>query len=304
MTTPISFVLVTFHRPERLRKCLESVFAYLEAGDEVIVVDNGNSQAAAQTSEELGATYLAQRENLGPGPGRNIGVQMATNDLIFFLDDDAYLVSRPFTAEVERLLQRPEVGAIGFPIMELSSSQILYASHEGRAKAFAAGAFLIKAKAFHEANGFDPEIKWSEEFDLAVRLANLGHQIHNVSTPKVIHDSVNPINVPHSRKKLEAIFYGRIRTLLKSFSFRHVGVMAFRLFLTALAKNSPFRTIGGISVATLFLIRDFPEIYRERAVLRKDVELFFVRPNLIEDELSVPLSSKAWRFLQRKLPQR
>ena len=102
-------VLTMGQRPEDLRRGLESVLAQQGVRTDVVVVGNGWVPADLPG----GVRGHALEENLGIPAGRNAGVPEVDGDLIFFLDDDAWLAQPDTLARFAALFAaRPEVGLI------------------------------------------------------------------------------------------------------------------------------------------------------------------------------------------------
>ena len=55
---------------------------------EVIVVDDGSTDATRDVAEKAGATVISLRENLGKGHALDVGVKRAQSDTLLFLDAD------------------------------------------------------------------------------------------------------------------------------------------------------------------------------------------------------------------------
>ena len=87
-----SVLVVTRGRPGALRRALESVAACEPAPHEVLVVDGDRDAAAEETVSELGSSVPFDVTYAVAPPGvsvqRNRGVDLATGDVIVFLDDD------------------------------------------------------------------------------------------------------------------------------------------------------------------------------------------------------------------------
>ena len=91
-----SVIIPTFNRASLLRQALESVAQQTFRDFEILVVDDGSTDATPQVAESFGAQLLRQ-ENRGPGAARNLGLQHASGHYIAFLDsDDQWL---PWTLE-------------------------------------------------------------------------------------------------------------------------------------------------------------------------------------------------------------
>ncbi|NDJ55155.1 MAG: glycosyltransferase [Chloroflexi bacterium] len=93
--TLATFVVVTYKRPDFLPRCLESIQKQGYRPLEVIVVDNGDdvdpSVLNGLKAAGVDARLLRPGANLGPGQGRNLGMQQASGDIAVFVDDDAVI---------------------------------------------------------------------------------------------------------------------------------------------------------------------------------------------------------------------
>lgn len=90
MTSPditISVIIPAYNAAHFLQRSLGSVFAQTLPPHEVIVVDDGSTDATAQIAEQLGAKVIS-RPNGGLGAARNTGIQHASGEWIALLDAD------------------------------------------------------------------------------------------------------------------------------------------------------------------------------------------------------------------------
>jgi glycosyltransferase involved in cell wall biosynthesis len=93
---PVSVVIPTYNRAALIGESVDSVLAAVSPGDEVIVVDDGSTDA----TEEALAPYQSMIRylripNSGPGAARNHGIRAARNPLVAFNDsDDLWLADR------------------------------------------------------------------------------------------------------------------------------------------------------------------------------------------------------------------
>jgi glycosyltransferase involved in cell wall biosynthesis len=106
----ISVVIPAFNEQERLPATLEAVLAHLERGGwsgfEILVVDDGSTDATRAIAEEFGASHpevhvLANPGNRGKGYSVRHGMLRAEGDWVLFTDAD---LSAPI-AELEKLLR-------------------------------------------------------------------------------------------------------------------------------------------------------------------------------------------------------
>ncbi len=86
----VSVVIVDYDGADLLGPCLRSVFAQAYRPMEVILVDNGSTDASSTMVEKEfpAVRYLPQAGNLGFAEGNNVGVRAATGDIIVLLNND------------------------------------------------------------------------------------------------------------------------------------------------------------------------------------------------------------------------
>gem|GEM_PF-689240 len=118
-TLPLTVVVCTFNRAPRLRDCLESLMDQTEPREsfEVIVVDNGSSDATKEVADSFHSRWKGVRRVVEPVQGlshaRNRGVREAFGSAIAFIDDDAR-ADRDWVRTIIGFYQRhPTVDAVG-----------------------------------------------------------------------------------------------------------------------------------------------------------------------------------------------
>ncbi len=97
MNSPkVSIVIPTYNRTEYLKKAIQSALNQTYQEIEVIVVDdNKNKPDIREWVETLmkeypQVVYVQNDKNLGGGKNRNRGIEVATGEMIAFLDDDDF----------------------------------------------------------------------------------------------------------------------------------------------------------------------------------------------------------------------
>ena len=85
----VSVVVCTYNGSRTIRDCLDGASRLAYPDYEVIVVDDGSSDATAVIARQYDCR-LIQTENRGLASARNSGLAAATGDIIAYLDDDAY----------------------------------------------------------------------------------------------------------------------------------------------------------------------------------------------------------------------
>lgn len=94
----LSIIILTMNRKSQLIEALDScLICELPKNFEIIVVNNGSNDGTADVlksyagAHEIPFIIKNLTQNLGAGEGRNIAIETATGDYLFFLDDDAVI---------------------------------------------------------------------------------------------------------------------------------------------------------------------------------------------------------------------
>ena len=85
----ISVVVCSYNGARTIRDCLESLRRLEYPNFEVIVVDDGSTDATATIAREYGYRVIST-ENRGLSSARNTGLEAASGEIVAYLDDDAY----------------------------------------------------------------------------------------------------------------------------------------------------------------------------------------------------------------------
>jgi len=111
----ISVIIVSWNAREFLSDCLNSIRkSGGESVREVIVVDNGSSDASAEmVSEQFPEVTLERsKENLGFARGNNLGIQRATGEYLALINSDVVLHPGSLDQLASCLSRRHEVGLV------------------------------------------------------------------------------------------------------------------------------------------------------------------------------------------------
>ncbi|MDF1880941.1 glycosyltransferase [Sulfurimonas sp. MAG313] len=84
----ISVIIPAFNRVKTLARAIDSVLAQSYKVSEIIVVDDGSSDATSEVAKNYPEVLLLRQNNLGVSTARNNGVMMASYEWVAFLDSD------------------------------------------------------------------------------------------------------------------------------------------------------------------------------------------------------------------------
>jgi O-antigen biosynthesis protein len=85
----VSVIVCTFNGSRTLSECLESLLRLEYPNYEVIVVNDGSTDATAKIAHNYGFRVITT-ENQGLASARNTGLRAATGEIVAYIDDDAY----------------------------------------------------------------------------------------------------------------------------------------------------------------------------------------------------------------------
>ena len=117
MSTPaVSIIVITYKRGPELERCLRSIAAQegLPAPVEVILIDNAGD-ALVNWPNVPGFTWQVERAhgNLGVAGGRNLGMVLASGELLLFIDDDAEWETHTTARQaLDLLTSAADIGAV------------------------------------------------------------------------------------------------------------------------------------------------------------------------------------------------
>jgi len=267
---------VTHNSEEEIGPCLRAALA---TGAEVIVIDNGSSDATVERIRSTGARVIANLDNRGFAAAVNQGIRAIQGNPILLLNPDAILKTG-----IEPLCEAcvaPEVGAVGgklvdadnsaqagFNIRRLPTSTVLAfeallinrlwprnpANWHYRCYEFdydepakveqPAGAFLMfRREVWEEVGGFDERFYpiWFEDVDFCKRLRDHGYYLYYEPRAVATHRGGHSIRKILLEKR-EFYWYG---SLLK-YGFKHYRTTSARLLCLAVMVGLFLRMTVGI----------------------------------------------------------
>ncbi|PIE67493.1 MAG: hypothetical protein CSA23_03440 [Deltaproteobacteria bacterium] len=183
----VSVVVPALNCADYIEEAIESLLAQTMAPDEIIVVDNGSTDATLDRIKHFASKLIVSHEpKRGASAARNTGVKLACNELIAFLDSDD--ISTPTRLEKQvKTLERDNDAAMVFCDVEYcdeagkpTGQVITYPGY--RRDAFlgqlfernripSTSAAMVRRSAFELAGGFDENYSFNEEYDLWLRIA-------------------------------------------------------------------------------------------------------------------------------------
>lgn len=195
----ISVVLPVYNAEAYVREAVESILAQTFTDFELIAINDGSTDGSGAILRELAARdtriVLVERPNGGLVSALNEGIKIARAELIARMDADDVSMPERFALQHARMMEEPELAVLGsfFHIMDRDGAIIrLYddlplTPAEARS---AVGGFLVahpavmmRRDAVLKAGGYRKAFCHAEDYELWLRMIDLGYAIANLPRP-------------------------------------------------------------------------------------------------------------------------
>ncbi len=165
---------------------------------ELLVVDDGSTDATAEVAAALPGVTLLRRANGGPSAARNTGIEAAAGEWVAFLDADDRWLPGKLDAQLRAASEHPEAvlvatdwvregepvgpGQTRWPLpVEVHGYEDLLVMNR-----FQTSTVLARTAVLRELGGFLPELDGAEDWDMWLRCAAQG-PIVRIAAPLVVY---------------------------------------------------------------------------------------------------------------------
>lgn len=212
----LSVITVNYNGAKDTGAMIESLQEHLSVHHELIVVDNGSKNNEALLLQEKYPFIRAIRldENLGFAGGNNVGIQQASGNYLFFLNNDAFVQDGSIARLIDAMKHNPLLGGISPKILfadkgggiqfagytplsrvTLRNRLIGYREKDGgqyetaRPTPYLHGAAMLIRREAIEKAGMMPEIYflYYEELDWSIRIRRQGYSLEYNPSGTVYH---------------------------------------------------------------------------------------------------------------------
>lgn len=181
MSSPlVSVIIPTYCYAQYVPDAVESALAQTYSNLEVIVVDDGSTDATQEALRPYhGRIKYIFQHNQGAAAARNTGIQHARGEWIAFLDADDVWHREKVRMQMQSATGMQDVGLLGSPVSYYLPS-VLTADPEVRilhvrdfllSTPFAASSVVVRRTCFNEVGLFDTSLRNAEDRDMWLRLA-------------------------------------------------------------------------------------------------------------------------------------
>ena len=315
----LSVAIVTFNSAGAVALSLPAIVAELREGDELIVCDNGSSDATVARVRELApaATLIEAGENLGFAAGCNRAAAAASGELLLLLNPDNVVapgfrdaielphLERRGWAAWQGLITDGGGASVNTYGNEIHFTGIAWAGGAGqpvsaapatpREIAFPSGACLaIRRDAWEQLGGFSPDyFLYHEDTDLGLRLWLAGYRVGVEPRALSEHD----YEFGKGAQKWRYLERNRWATIIRDYPRRLLLALLPALLVTELALLV-VATVGGWLPqklrANAEVLRWLPRLLRERREIQADAAIDASRfAELMLPDLESPFLGRA-----------
>ncbi len=258
-----SFVIPTRGRNAQLVELLRSIERQSVTTETLVMDDAGSPELAALLAREFPSVrYYAIGTGRGPTFQRNRGIDAASAEIVFPLDDDATLPSPHTVEQTLAEFNHPRVVAVAIPYVNIRydsrvrqrapDADTVWVEH-----AFIGASHALRRSAFLRVGGYREHFLYmGEEGDLCLRLLSLGYVVR-AGTADPIHHHESPI-----RNSALADYCGRRNDILFAWHNVPAGALAVHLAGTtwnglksSLRASNRIRSFQGLLVGYRDIVR-------------------------------------------------
>jgi len=181
-TVAISVAIPAYGHAASLRQSLERIAACSPRPTEVLIHADGGWQVPAEILADLpfAVRVLSSTQRHGPGGGRHLLMQAATEDLVASFDDDSWPLDSDYFAKAWALMQAFPKAAVLSPAVYLREKPPLEPLPEASlARSFEGSASITRRSHYLQLPGYVPvpEAYGVEEADLSLQIHAAGFEI-------------------------------------------------------------------------------------------------------------------------------
>jgi glycosyltransferase involved in cell wall biosynthesis len=220
-----SIVIPTYQAADLVGDAVESALAQTQPALEVIVVDDGSTDATADVLRHFGERItVIRKENGGEASAKNAGITAARGDFVAILDADDVFLPRRIQRLADLAAARPDLDLLttdafvvvgGQQVRRCFTEQFPFAATGQRAAILRAN-FLpfaaVRRQAAVEIGLFDERLRHVPDWDLWLRMILAGARAGMVPEPLAEY-RIRPTSVSSDRTRLHR---GKLETLQRA----------------------------------------------------------------------------------------
>lgn len=205
---PLITIAIPVHNGEKfLGEAIESAFSQSYRPIQVIVVDDGSTDASFEIASSYEDVIVHHQSQGGPSAARNQGLRLAAGELVTFIDADDQMTVNGLETQYRHLLSQPQLECVfGYANTKLEPGTRLPSwlkTPAGHDSVVPFPSALFRTATLRDVGGFDESVRVGEWFELFTRLRERTFEVAVVPF-EVIHKRVHSTNLSHQQKAMQA----------------------------------------------------------------------------------------------------
>lgn len=197
----ISVVITTYNRPDYLKLSLQSALDQSYNAYEIIVIDDNSTADYTDVLacfEDYSIQYMRRDVSGGANFARNEGVAIAKGEIVAFLDDDDVWLQDYLEQHVEEYKNGADAVVSGFKHLNsedeirVNSDDYVTSNSLRQGNLYCGMSGFSCRKHLLLDNKFDVSLNNGQDWDMYVRLYQLGINFHNISRAIFLYRFQNP----------------------------------------------------------------------------------------------------------------
>lgn len=257
-------VVIPVHNGERfLRQAIESVLEQTCRPLEIIVVDDGSTDASRTIAESVPLVRYIHQDHRGVAAARNAGIEAARGELLAFLDQDDVWLTDKLRLQVDALMGNRRLGFVlsrhrfarepGVPVPGWCRPEWFGKSMPG----WLPSALVVRSWVFDEVGTFDTAYTASSDADWFFRARDLGipHEILPLELHlRRVHETNQSRDVATTKAELRRIARASILRRSSAGAAAENGFGGVRLLMIDARISTPDRDGGSLRAYNLLTI--------------------------------------------------
>ena len=218
-TPSASIVIPVYNGARFLAQAIESCLAQDHRADEIIVVDDGSTDASVDIARGFAAVRVLELDaNRGPATARNRGAEVSRGAVLVFHDADDVMTRHRLAVQLHTLLERPACEVLlgrQRHLVEPGQEVPGWARAElGRDEAVGVplGVVTVRRESFERVRGFNPAFRVGEDSDFLVRCRAAGIDI-TVLDDVIVERRIHADNTMHTAHRSGEVTRALLRSI-------------------------------------------------------------------------------------------
>jgi glycosyltransferase involved in cell wall biosynthesis len=206
----ISVLIAAYNAEETIAETLASILNQTLLPDEIIVVDDGSTDHTAKVAATASnAIRVIRQTNRGPAAALNMGLKLATGDLLSFIDADDLWERDKLAVQTRALAEQIELDGVGshvrcfFCPTNDQETNKRYRLPDGPEPCWLLGAMLLRRHCFRSCETFAENLWAGHAIDWYDRACAAG-LVFGMLPNVLLHRRIRPGSLSHRSQRRDA----------------------------------------------------------------------------------------------------